>query len=270
MRAIALKALVNILVMIYALDAQASDTFTWINTNDNPQVLNEIKTAFADELQPDNPEKVKPVVPYFYKYISSLGAFHNTRLVIIGYREHESDKPEFDYFRAFSYDVARHIKQEIEPSGYYYRWSFLTQASFELSSTPDVVFKSYNCLECESVELLSSFRFDAKENLWKRRIWPDNDPDLMIDSNRQFGDDDNSLYDCLYKIMDFNSDHFADIAIRCRQTGETSRKVIKDELLLYTIQKGVAKRIQIREKKKFDNMSNILCEGQDSPLCKHK
>jgi hypothetical protein len=269
MRDVALKVLFNLLVMIYALNAQASDTFTWINTNDNSQFLNEIKSAFSDELQPDNPEKVKPVVPYFYKYISRLGSFHNSRLVIIGYREHEADKPEFDYFRAFSYDVASHVKKEIEPKGYYYRWSFVTQAAFEPSSIPDIVFKFFNCLECESVELLASFKFEAKENLWKRRIWPDKDSDLMIGSARQFGDEDNWLYDCLYKIADFNADNFADIAIRCRETGETTRKV-KDDVLLYTIQKGVSKRIKIKDKKALDQISNVLCEEQSSPLCKVK
>ncbi len=270
MRHVSLKALINILVMVFALDAQALDVFTWINTNDNPQVLNEISSAFVDELQPDNPEKVKPVVPYFYKYISRIGAFRNTCIVLIGYREHESDRKEFDYFRAFSYDITNHVKREIAPIGYYYQWSFVTQAAFEPSATPDVVFKFFNCLECEAVELLASFRFDEKESLWKRRTWPDDDSDLLIGSDRQFGDDDNWLYDCLYKIADFNSDNFADIAIRCRETGETTKKVKKDELLLYTIQKGTAKKIKIRDKKKFDQISNVLCEGQNSPLCKVK
>ncbi len=258
-----------ILVMLYALDAQASDTFTWINTNDNPQLLHEIKSAFTEELLPDNPEKVKPVVPYFYKYISRVGAFRNTRVVLIGYREHENDRKEFDYFRAFSYDISSHVKREIEPKAIYYRWSFINLATFEPSVTPDVVFKFFNCLECESVELLASFRFDVKDNMWKSRVWPDKDTDLMIGSARQFGDADNWLYDCLYKIADFNADNFFDIAIRCRETGETTRKV-KDELLLYTIQKGVSKKIKIEDKKQFDQISNVLCEGQKSPLCKVK
>ena len=263
----ALKVLINILVMIYALDAQAFDTFTWIDTNDNSQTLSEIKLAFVDELQPDNPEKVKPIVPYFHKYISSIGAFRNTRIIVIGYREKEGDPKEYDHFRAFSYDVSNHVKQEIEPKDYYWRWFFVTQAAFEPSATPDVVFKYFNCLECESVELLASFRFEEKENLWKRRMWPDNDADLMIGSDRQYGGEDDWLYDCLFKVADFNSDNYADIAIRCRETGETTHK-IRDNLLLYTIQKGTTKRIQVRDKSEFDKISNVLCVGQNSPLCK--
>lgn len=269
MRYLALTALINVFVVIYAINAQAVDTFTWVNTNNNSSILSEIKSAFSDELLPDNPEKMKPVVPYFYKYIFKIGTFHNSRLVVIGYREHEGDKPDFDYFRAFSYDVYSHIKSEIEPKDYYHQWTFVTIAAFEPSATPDIVFKYFNCLECEAVELLASFRFDAKDNLWKRRSWPDNDADLMIGSDRQFGDEDDWRYDCLYKVADFNSDNFADIAIRCRETGETTHKV-KDELLFYTIQKNIAKRTRIENKKKFEQISGVLCKEQSSPLCNAK
>ena len=259
---------IMLLFLTSAVHAQTSDTFTWITEEENPQLYSEIRSVFKDELQPDIPERVKPIVPDFYKYISKIGSFQNTYIVLIGYRERETEPKEYDYFRAFSYDTAKQTKREIQPKDVYYQWSLLTQALFEPSVTPDIVFKYFDCLECEKVELLSSFMFDHKEKTWKRRIWPDNDPDLLIGSDTQYGDDF-WVYDCLYKIGDFNSDNFADIAIRCRVTGETTRK-ITDELLLYTIQKGIAKKIQIRDKKKVDQISNVLCEGQDSPLCKSK
>jgi hypothetical protein len=269
MRHIAVTVLTAMVVLIYATNARGGDTFTWVNTSDNNPILNEVKSAFAAELLPDNPEKVKPVVPYFYKYISKIGTFRNSRLILIGFREREGDKPEYDYFKAFSYDVARHIKAEIEPKDYYYRWSLVTETAFEPSATPDIVFKFFDCLECESTELLSSFRFDEKENTWKKRLWPENDPDLMIYSARQYGSEDNWVYNCLYKIADFNADTFSDIAIRCRETGEITHKV-KDELLLYTIQNGIAKRIKIEDKTTYSKITSALCSGQSSPLCKKK
>jgi hypothetical protein len=269
MRHIALAALVTACISSYATCAWGADAFTWINANDNNPILNEVKSAFAAELLPDNPEKVKPVVPYYYKYISKIGAFRNSRLVLIGYREREGDKPEYDYFKVFSYDSVRHIKAEVEPKDYYYRWSLVTETTFEPSATPDIVFKFFDCLECESTELLSSFRFDEKENVWKKRMWPENDSDLMIDSARQYGSEDNWIYDCLYKVADFNSDTFADIAIRCRETGEITHKV-KDELLLYTIQNVIAKRIKIEDKTTYSKINSALCSGQSSPLCKKK
>jgi len=254
-----------ILFLTSFVHAQTSQTFTWVTEKEDPQLYNKIRMVFKDELQPDIPERVKPIVPYSYKYISKIASFQNTYIVLIGYRERETVRKEYDHFIAFSYNATNQTKREIHPKGVYYQWSLLTQTLFEPSPTPDVVFKYFDCLECERVELLSSFMFDQKEKMWKRRVWPDNSPDLLIGSDTQIGDDF-WRYDCLYKIADFNSDSFADIAIRCRVTGETTRKV-RDELLLYTIQKGNAKKIQVRDKKKVDQISNVLCEGQNSPLC---
>jgi hypothetical protein len=188
---------------------------------------------------------------------------------VIGYRTKESDPKEYDFFRVFYYDTSSHIKREINLRGYYPQWSFVMQATFEPSATPDIVFTFHSCLECEAVELLSLFRFDEKDGVWKVRVWPDGDPDLMIGSDRQYGAEDDWVYDCLYKVADFNSDDFADIAIRCRETGEITRK-IKDELVLYTIQKGKATRIQVEDKSQFDRISSVLCDGQSSPICETK
>jgi hypothetical protein len=137
---------------------------------------------------------------------------------------------------------------------------------FEPSLIPDLVFKYYDCLECEAVELLSSFRFDQKENKWKTRLWSDADPHLMIGSDNQFGDEDVWMYDCLYSIQDFNADGYADIAIRCRETGEETKKT-KDELFLYAIQQGKSRKIKVTGQEML-RMNRLLCRGQSSPLCK--
>jgi hypothetical protein len=258
------------LLFFIASSAYASslDSFHWLNSNNNSQLFQEIEKAFSDELKPDIPEKVDPYVPMFYKYIAKIGSFRNSDIILIGYRAHKNDEPIYDFFRAFSYDVIKRTKREIEPKGYF-RWSFVKLARFEHSATPDVVFQSFDCIECEATELLASFRFDEKNNLWEKRKWPNNDTDLMVGSDTQFGEDDYWSYDCLYKIADFNHDNFDDIVIRCREKGEITHKV-KDELLFYTVQKGKAKKIQIREKKIFKQISNTLCLGQNSPLCTMK
>jgi len=44
-------------------NAQPSSTaFHWLNSSKDAILFERIKTAFADELKPDDPEKVKPVV----------------------------------------------------------------------------------------------------------------------------------------------------------------------------------------------------------------
>ena len=66
-------------------------------------------------------------------------------------------------------------------------------------------------------------------------------------------------------MTDLNSDGFEDILIRCRETGEESKKVT-DEILLYSIQDGMATKEKIQDK--ILQMNKVLCKGQDSPLCK--
>jgi hypothetical protein len=49
-------------------NAQPSSTaFHWLNSNKNATLFERIKTAFTDELKPDDPEKVKPVVAQEYQ-----------------------------------------------------------------------------------------------------------------------------------------------------------------------------------------------------------
>jgi hypothetical protein len=88
----------------------------------------------------------------------------------------------------------------------------------------------------------------------------------MISSDAQYGDDI-WTYDCLHAITDVNSDGFSDIVIRCRETAK-STKVTSEEVLLYTIQKGVVQKIKVQDKKYIDQLNAILCRNQDSPLCK--
>jgi hypothetical protein len=79
-------------------------------------------------------------------------------IVLISYREKGNDPKEYDHFRTFSYDLISHAKDSIMPKDIFYQFSIVTLAVFEPSPTPDILFKYHNCMECESVELLSSFK----------------------------------------------------------------------------------------------------------------
>jgi|GEM_PF-2718410 len=266
MRLALYTALISCLVLTFNAQAFAATSFIWRTENEDPQLYKDFRDYFREELQPDDQEKVRPIVPYKHKYISMIGSFRNVFIVMIGYRKEETDPKEFDHFRAFFYDRAAQRKAEIQPSDVYYQWSLLKEAFIDPSPTPDIFFKYNNCLECEKEELLSSFRLNENANRWERRIWPDSDPHLLIGSDMQYG---NGLwsYDCLYRIADINSDRFMDIAIRCREQGETTGKTT-DELLIYTVRDGVPKKIKVQDRKYFRKISRILCRGKSSPLCK--
>lgn len=259
--------IVCMLTYSYTAYATSRDTFAWLKPTEAVKIFEQIKKDFSEDLSPDDPKKANPIVPYLYKYISRVGCFNSSCIVLVGFREKESEPAEYDHFRAFTYDLIKRTKHEIEQNGVYYKWIFLSYSTFEPSLTPDIVFKYLNCMECEAVELISSFRFDADKKNWVLRFWPENDPHIMIDSDDQLGDDI-WVYDCLFKVADFTANGFADIAVRCRETGIRSRK-ITDTTLLYTIEKGIPKKIMVEGRESIEQITSKLCEGKpDSPLCK--
>jgi len=87
MRCITFNIAVVLILLAGSAHAKSFDSFTWIYAGEDTQIYQEIEKAFSDELQPDNPEKVKPTVPSFHKYIARIGAFRNSFIVLIGYRE---------------------------------------------------------------------------------------------------------------------------------------------------------------------------------------
>ena len=55
-------------------------------------------------MKPDDPEKVKPVVAQEFKWISRVGVFETSALVLIGERETRASRYHDD-FVAFKYDL---------------------------------------------------------------------------------------------------------------------------------------------------------------------
>src|SRR5216684_8027244 len=77
--------------------ATASKGFRWLDPRKDAALFDQIKGAFVDELKPDDPEKVKPVVPQLYKRVSRIGVFQSSALVLIAERE----TPTYSYGDSF-------------------------------------------------------------------------------------------------------------------------------------------------------------------------
>jgi hypothetical protein len=58
----------------------SSTAFHWLNSSKAATLYERITTAFTDELKPDDPEKVKPVVAQGYKWIGRIGVFEHLLL----------------------------------------------------------------------------------------------------------------------------------------------------------------------------------------------
>ena len=61
------------------------NTFQWIHPNSNPELWQQIQSAFHDELAPDELEPGQDELDvYRYKYLQKVGVVNHSVLVILG------------------------------------------------------------------------------------------------------------------------------------------------------------------------------------------
>jgi len=267
-------AATTLLAMVVCTSAAAQNTastssdFRWLDPRKDAALFDRIKGAFVDELKPDDPEKVKPVVPQLYKRISRIGVFQSSALVLIAERE----TPTYnygDYFQPFNYNLNTGKKEPFEKG--FTRWHFKRFVRFEPSKTPDIVFTYLSCTECEATNLLGTFYFDSTTGTWSTRKWSEKDEAIMIGSDTVVGSEEGEYdYQCLFKIADFNSDGFDDLAVRCLAVGEKN-KILEDTTNLYTVQQGKPKIVTVKDPKQVAAITTTLCENvKKSKLCPPK
>lgn len=185
----------------------SSTAFHWLNSSRDATLIERIRTAFRDELKPDDPEKVKPAVAQEYKWISRVGVFDTSALVLIGERETRSSTYG-NYFVAFHYDLKRGEKTLLTSFNKgYVEWKFEKLVRFDSSRAPDIAFTHSRCTECEADYLLSSFRLDSTDAKWKVRTWSEKSTEILIGSDFSAGTEEDSKYDCLFKVSDFNGEN---------------------------------------------------------------
>jgi hypothetical protein len=252
-------------------NAQPSSTgFRWFNAGKDASLFEHIETAFTDELKPDDPEKVKPVVAQEYKWISRVGVFETSALVLIGERETRTST-DGNYFVAFNYDLKSGEKTSLTSLNKgFVEWKFKKLARFDSSRTPDVVFTHLSCTECEADYLLSSFRFDSTEAKWKVRTWSEKNTEILIGSDYSVGTEEDSKYDCLFKFADFNGDSFDDLAVRCIAITKQG-KILEDTTTIYTIQHGQPQILTVKDRQQLATLRDQLCvDAKQSELCPSK
>src|SRR6266403_4520638 len=248
----------------------SSTAFHWLSSSRDATLFERIKTAFADELKPDDPEKVKPVVAQEYKWISRVGVFETSALVLIGERETRTSTYG-NYFVAFNYDLKSGEKTSLTPPNKgFMQWKFKKLVRFDSSRARDIVFTYPSCLECEEEHLLGSFRFDSTDAKWKVRTWSEKSTEILIGSAFSVGTEEDSQYDCLFKFADFNGDGFDDLAVRCLAITEKG-KILEDTTTIYTIQNGRPQVLRVTDRQQLTTIREMLCvDTKKSKLCPSK
>lgn len=251
--------------------ASSSRDFHWLDPSKDASMFGQIKTAFTDELKPDDPEKVKPYVAEEYKWISRVGVFETSALVLIGERETRTSQYSA-YFVAFNYNLKTAEKTPLSSFNHgFMDWTFKKLIRFDSSRAPDIVFTYPSCTECEADYLLSSFRFDSSEAKWKLRTWSkEGGPEILIGSDYSVGTDEDSKDDCLFKFADFTGDGFDDLAVRCVAITRQGR-VLTDTTTIYTVQHGQSQIQTVTDPRRQAAIYDQLCVGvKKSRLCPSK
>jgi hypothetical protein len=257
-----------------SLSAQRSERptlgFKWLDPAKDVPLFQQIQAAFSEELKPDDPEKVKPVVAQLYKKISRIGVYQSSALVLILERE-TAASTYGDYFQPFNYDLKSGKKEAFEQG--FYLWRFNRFVQFEASAVPDVIFTYWSCTECEADHLLGSFRFDSLDGEWKVRRWGtgDNDDAIMIgDDGKVLSEADDANYDCLYEFGDFTDRKFDDIAVRCFAIDQNKR-IVGDTTTIYTERGGKPRVIAVKDQHQLVMIRDKLCaDAKKSKLCPPK
>jgi len=243
----------------------SSTAFHWLDAVKNAALFERIKAPFADELKPDDPERVQPVVAQLYKKISRIGVFETSALVLIAERETPTSTYG-DYFLAFNYDLKSGKKTPLAKG--FMVWKFKKLVRLEPSKMPDIVFTYLSCTECEADYLLGSFRFDSTDGVWGIRNWSEKDDAIMIGSDTVVGSEEGEYnYDCLFKFADFNADGFDDLAVRCVAIGEQGES-LEDTTTVYTVQNGQPQATVVKGQKQLATIREKLCANvKKSKLC---
>jgi hypothetical protein len=248
----------------------SSTAFHWLNSSKDTALFERIKSAFRDELKPDDPERVKPIVAQEYKWISRVGVFEASALVLIGERETRTSTYG-NYFVAFNYDLKSGEKTSLTSFNKgFVNWKFKKLIRFDSSRTPDIVFTYPSCTECEADYLLSSFRLDSTDAKWKVRTWSEKSTEILIGSDYSAGTEEDSKYDCLFKFADFNGDGFDDLAVRCLAITEQG-KTLEDITTIYSIQHGQPQVLTVKDRQQLATIRDQLCvDDKKSKLCQSK
>jgi hypothetical protein len=252
-------------------NAQPSSTaFHWLNSSKDATLLQRIRTAFTDELKPDDPAKVKPhYAALQYKWIKRVGVFETSALVLIGERETRTSYG--NYFVAFNYDLKSGDKTSLtQLNKGFVGWNFKKLIRFDSSKTPDIVFTHPSCTECEAEYLLSSFRLDSAEAKWKLRTWSEGNTEILIGSDYSVGTDEDSKDECLFKFADFTGDGVDDLAIRCLTVTERG-KILEDSTTIYTVKGGQPQVVIVKLPQQLATIRDQLCvDVKKSKLCPPK
>lgn len=260
---------------------ESASGFRWIHAVSDPQVWQQIQSAFQGELTPDQAKEGQDALDvYQYKYLQMVGILNHSALVIIGYRPTKELSKETswdEYYSAFNFNLVTRQKSIIKHAEQMWKWKFHRLATFGPSRIPDVTFNYMTCTECEPDFMFASLHYDSASSEWQVRSWGDGQDiwwtaadGLVVDMDL-IDKEDIISFDCAYGILESKMPGYQDLAIRCKEIRERDkgRAKIDDITLLYSSSSGQFKSTRITDESEIAGLTANVCRPKsESLLCK--
>jgi hypothetical protein len=261
--------------------SETTDTFRWIHPSTDPQLWQQIESAFQDELTPDDAKPGQDNLDvYRYKYLKTIGISTHSVLVIICRRPAKEMTKETawdEYCSAFNFDLATKQKSTIEHADVMWKWKFKKLAKFGPTSVPDVTFTYFTCSECEPALMFASLYYEETKSAWQVRSWGDGkdlwwtvNDGLVVDFDN-IGSGDTISFDCVYGILDLKGNGFDDVVMRCKEVSynDARRAKIDDSTVLYSSSGRQFKRRRVTDESEAVELTAKICRPNTaSMLCK--
>lgn len=252
-------------------------SFEWVDPKKQAGIWAEISSAFREELLPDKPSGGAPSPGiYAIKRIARVARCGDAMMVVLEKRTNQKESDEWDRpFELYNFNRTRNEKSPITAKWTFWLWQFDKLARFEDDGpSPDIIFESESCTECEPAIILSALRFDPKEQRWELRRWPEGDEGIAITDSAVGIDGSVEEYETLSGIADFYGKGNDEVAVWTRYrdvNDKDSGKILAavTTLRLYGFQNGTPVDTEVKDQAEITRIKKMLCEmNPKDPACK--
>jgi hypothetical protein len=157
-------------------------------------------------------------------------------------------------------------------------WKFKRLVHFQQNSAPDIAYTYLTCTECEPSEMFSALRYNAVTQKWEvrtwemdRMIWWTIKDGLVVDEDIIEGTDSAVSFECLYGVIDADSQGIDAVASRCQEVTEFDNKKTQttDVTVLYRLDGDLLKIKPVTSAQEVADVTAKLCQGKlHQAMCK--
>jgi hypothetical protein len=230
-------------------------------------VWDNVASAFGQELRPDESGTVgdADAGPYAYplKRIALMASCGDAVIVALEKRSGKKDEDWNRLVELYNFNLSRKQKSIIEAKWQFWLWTYRKLARFDDSPVPDIVFESASCTECEPEFVLSAVRYDADNQKWGLRLWPEGGEGVVIADTDVDVDGSVEEYRMLAGIADFEHVGHDEIAVwtHYRDVDDKDPKhklPAVTTLHLYRCEKGVPRDYEIKDEAEKNRITKVL------------